>query len=156
MRPVDGDEALDARYRERVPGAAGYLATHDFSYWRLEIERVRWIGGFGEISWVEAKDVLRDPRGAGIGAAEEAIVGHVNEDHEAALLAMCEAFRGRRPAGARMVGLDRAGFLVRTSAPDGLEHFSFGREIAAEEAREVFVALAKNARAESLSRRERA
>lgn len=147
MRPIEADEGLHARYCERVPGAEAYLETHDFAYWRLDLERVRWIGGFGEISWIEAREVLRDPRGAGVGAAAAAIVGHMNEDHEAALLAICEAFRGRRPAAARKVDLDRAGFFVRTSGPDRLEYFSFGREIAAAEAREVFVALTKKARA---------
>jgi putative heme iron utilization protein len=147
MTPLPADPALDARYRERVPRAEGYLATHDFGYWRLDPVRVRWIGGFGEIAWVEAREVLRLPRGAGLAEAAEGIMEHMNADHEDALRAMCEAFRGTRPARARIVDVDRAGFLVRADAPEGLEHFSFGREIAAADAREAFVSLARRARA---------
>jgi putative heme iron utilization protein len=150
MRPVEpGDpelEALHARYLERVPSAGAYFETHDFSYWWMEIARVRLIGGFGRISWLAPEAVLRDPLGAGMDAAAPRIIAHMNEDHEDALRDMVEVRGGARPARARIVAVDRAGFLVRTEAPDGLRHISFGREISAAEARDAFVALARAAR----------
>ncbi len=147
MREIAAGEGLAARYAERVPDASAYLATHDFAFWKMDVVRVRSIAGFGEICWVEAGAIRRDPHGEGLGAAAPGIIEHMNADHEGALLAMCAGFRAVRPAKARMVEVDRAGFLVRTEAPEGLLHFSFGREIRAADAREVFVALARRARA---------
>ncbi len=150
MRPVKDGAALEelhARYVERVPGAPAYFRTHGFGYWVMDVVRARWIGGFGDIHWLEARDVLRDPGGEGMAAAAPRIVEHMNEDHADALAAICEARCGFRPEAARMTAVDRAGFLVRTSGPDRLVHISFGREIRASEAREVFVELARTARA---------
>jgi hypothetical protein len=149
MRPVvdaAAVEALHARYVERVPGAPGYLDTHGFGYWVMDVVRARWIGGFGDICWLEAADVLRDPGGEGIGAARAMVVEHMNADHADALAAICEARAGFRPTEARMVDLDRAGFALRTREPERLVHVSFGREIAAADAREVFVSLTRDAR----------
>jgi hypothetical protein len=141
--------ALHARFAARVPDAPGYFDTHGFGYWQIEPLRVRVIGGFGAITWLEGDAILRDPQGGGIGEASSAIMKHMNEDHEAALIDLCAAAsptRGR-PDGARMVALDRAGCLVATRAPDGLRHIGFGREISAADARAVFVELTRAARA---------
>ena len=42
-----------ARYLERLPSAQGYFATHDFSFYRINVERLRYIGGFGKIFWLD-------------------------------------------------------------------------------------------------------
>lgn len=39
--------------------AAGYASLADFAPWRLEVEHVRWVGGFGRMSWVTAAEYLR-------------------------------------------------------------------------------------------------
>ena len=121
--------------------------SHDFGYWQMDLARARFIAGFGKICWLEGGEVLRDPRGAGMGEAAPQVVAHMNEDHEEALLAMCRAFRRLSARRARMVEVDRAGFLVRTGEPERLLHFSFGREISAADARAAFVDLARRARA---------
>jgi hypothetical protein len=139
-------EELHARYVERVPDAPDYFRTHGFSYWTMEIVRVRWIGGFGDIGWLAPADVLREPGGEGLSEAADGIIRHMNEDHADVLAAICEWRHGFRPAAARMTAIDRAGFLFRTSGPDRLVHVSFGREIRAAEAREVFIDLARAAR----------
>lgn len=46
-------DALGPRYLRYFPQAQGYFAMHDFSFYRIEPVRVRWIGGFGKIHWVE-------------------------------------------------------------------------------------------------------
>ena len=64
---VDGElEEIHARYRERVPTAPSYLGTHDFTYFALEPVRVRAIGGFGSIRWLEPGAIFRDPQGGGL------------------------------------------------------------------------------------------
>ena len=95
-------------YRERHPGAF-YATFDDFRLYRLDVDSVRYVGGFGRMSWVSADehaaaepDPLR-PHVAGI-------VGHMNDDHADALVAYCRVFGGR-PATERaeMVGVDRYG-----------------------------------------------
>ena len=98
-------------YRERHPDAF-YAAFDDFRLYRLDVSSVRYVGGFGRMSWVSADDhataepdPLR-PHAAGI-------VEHMNDDHADALVAYCRVF-GRRPATERaeMVGVDRYGFTM--------------------------------------------
>lgn len=138
-------EEIHARYRERVPAATSYLETHDFRYFELEPVRVRAIGGFGAIGWLDPAAIGRDPLGAGLRESASAILSHMNADHEDALRQIVEAATGARPARARITSIDRAGFLVRTESPDELRYVGFGREIEAREAREVFVALLRAA-----------
>jgi len=40
----------------RVPGAEAYAGFGDFRVWVLEVERVRWVGGFGRMQTVDAED----------------------------------------------------------------------------------------------------
>lgn len=143
----EGDEfeEIHARYRERVPAATSYLETHDFSYFELAPVRVRAIGGFGAIGWIDPAAIGRDPLGAGFREAASGILSHMNADHEDALRQIVASASGVTPSRAQMTAIDRAGFLVRTESPDELRYVGFGREIEAREAREVFVALLRAA-----------
>jgi hypothetical protein len=51
------DPALVAQARERYLAihaeAAGYIGFGDFALWRLEVEALRYVGGFGRMSWVD-------------------------------------------------------------------------------------------------------
>ena len=38
------------------PASAYYIDFGDFSFWRLEVRSVRYVGGYGRMSWVEAAD----------------------------------------------------------------------------------------------------
>jgi putative heme iron utilization protein len=144
-RPLERDdpqiEEIHARYRERVPNAPSYLGTHDFTYFALEPTRVRAIGGFGAIRWLEPQAMLRDPQGGGLREAAAGILSHMNADHEDALRAIVAAATGTAPARAQMCAIDRAASRALREAPDGLRYIPFGREIEAGEAREVFVSL---------------
>jgi hypothetical protein len=129
-------EVLQARYVERVPWAEGYQQTHDFSYWRMKkVQTVRFIGGFGQIHWVDGQDVQRDPAGAGLAAAAAPAVVHMNEDHGHNLVEMCTGRYGLTVESAEMVGLVRDGFLVKSHAPEHLLWFPFHKEISADSLR---------------------
>ncbi|MGH8973522.1 MAG: HugZ family protein [Acidimicrobiia bacterium] len=56
--PVDGDErpAVRALYLAANPAAAGYVDFADFGFWRLEVRSVRYVGGYGRMSWVDPAD----------------------------------------------------------------------------------------------------
>lgn len=139
-------EELSARYAARVPDAPRYDATHDFAYWALEPVRLRAIGGFGAIRWAEPEALRTDPLGLGWREGAAFVIEHMNADHADALCDIVAARAGERPAEARITAVETAGFLVRTRAPDALHYVPFGRDVAAKEARDVFVALARAAR----------
>lgn len=98
-------------YRERHPDAF-YAAFGDFRLYRLDVSSVRYVGGFGRMSWVSADDhATAEPDPLRSHAA--GIVGHMNDDHADALVAYCRVF-GKRQATERaeMVGVDRYGFTM--------------------------------------------
>jgi hypothetical protein len=138
--------ALHARYSARVPDAPRYFAAHRFGYWQIEPLRVRAIGGFGAIHWLDGDAILRDPLGGGLAEARSRIVDHMNDDHEVALLDMCAAASGLRTTrGRKIVALDRAGCLVRRAPRSALPGLRPGDP--RRRARAVFVELTRAARA---------
>ncbi len=139
---------IHARYVERVPASIDYHRTHGFSYWRMpKIEKVRYIAGFGKITWIDGAAVHRDPSGAGIGDSAPGAIAHMNEDHAANMKEMCQGLYGFEPDQARMHSLDRAGFFVQTEGPQRLLYFPFGREIGSESLRKSVVDVLIRARA---------
>ena len=57
--PVPQDEraqALEA-FLTAHPEAAPYASLGDFAPWRLEVARVRWVGGFGRMTWIDGVDL---------------------------------------------------------------------------------------------------
>lgn len=59
----DNNAITDARaaYLAANPDATGYIDFGDFSFRRLLVERVRWVGGFGRMSWGDADDYMETP-----------------------------------------------------------------------------------------------
>jgi heme oxygenase (biliverdin-IX-beta and delta-forming) len=52
---VDRAEAAPA-YLALHPQAADYLALKDFHFWRLSVDSVRHVAGFGRMGWVSGED----------------------------------------------------------------------------------------------------
>ncbi len=50
------DDEARARFVERHPSAARYASFKDFALYRLEIERIHLVAGFGRITWISASD----------------------------------------------------------------------------------------------------
>lgn len=145
LRAVPPAEQPDAaaRYFALLPAQEAYRGFGDFALFRLDPLRVRWIGGFGEIRWVERAEWLLETPAWADGAAS--IVRHMNEDHRDALEAMAQGLLGVEPVGAEMVAVDPEGFHVRTAA--GIRWIAFARECrSAGELREEMVRLAREAR----------
>ena len=104
-RPVpSADSDARERYFRYFPASRRYERTHDFEFFRLELVRVRFIGGFGQIFWVEpAAFLVENPFST---ADETRILQHMNKDHADAL----SRYVGGGPA--EMVGIDGEGFDV--------------------------------------------
>lgn len=102
----DAPDDIAARYYARFPQAADYHRTHDFAFWRLRPRRLRYIGGFGRIHWLEAEAVCRpNPFNA---AQEDRMIAHMNADHADAMRDYC-----------RLYGIDPGDAQPRMSAIDG-------------------------------------
>lgn len=54
---ADGDPHLAARYVRYHPDAARYLDLGDFAFWALDCERLRFIGGFGRMGWLDGRQL---------------------------------------------------------------------------------------------------
>lgn len=51
------DAALRAEYVQQHPEAAEWIEFGDFRVFRMKVEDVYYIGGFGAMGWVSAKDI---------------------------------------------------------------------------------------------------
>ena len=111
--PAD-DAIIPARYYRYFPEATGYHLTHGFEFWRLRVKRLRFIGGFGSIHWLEPEVVLQE--NPFVGDAEASMVAHMDADHVEAMRdylrpRLGAAVDGLQPA---LAGVDREGIHIRT------------------------------------------
>lgn len=145
IAPV-ADDALLARYVRRHPDAEMYSGFKDLRLYRLSVERVHAVAGFGAIHWIPGGAVL-SPAGqtADLAAAEADVVSHMNDDHgEAVGLYATKLLK--LPAGEwRMTGIDAEGIDLRSGG--AVARLDFDQPIAnPEEARKELVRLVKLAR----------
>lgn len=143
------DSDLRARYLRYLPQAATYFDMHDFAFYRIRPTHIRYIGGFGKMSWMEVDNVAAPANQ--LAEQEQGILEHMNADHTENLLAYCKHFHKIEPQYAEMIGIDCDGFDVRILDSSGLAQtlrFDFEAPITnALEARQALVAMAKACRA---------
>lgn len=150
--PCDKHDAdLRARYLRYLPQAASYFDMHDFHFYRIQVEHVRYIAGFGRMGWFEGS-ALNEGLGDSMLAAQEAgIVAHMNEDHKDSLLQYCEHVHDITADHAEMIGLDAEGFDVQYHQGEetqGLLRFAFEQPVLnAMDARKALVALSQACKA---------
>lgn len=140
---LDDKTALGPRYLRFHPQAESYFAMHDFSFYRIEPVRIRYIGGFGRIHWVEPAQYLLS--NSALCEQEDDILTHMNVDHAENLRAYCRHVHGVETEQATMIGIDPDGFDVR--AGERILRFDFAQPVQdALQARQALVALAQTAR----------
>jgi len=112
---VEQDDDTPERYYRYFPESRDYHLTHGFQFWRLKPRRVRFIGGFGAIHWLEPGEVIapnpfsRDE--------EHSMVEHMNADHVDAMRAYCKGLvdQAAAPLEPRFAGCDGEGFHLRVA-----------------------------------------
>ncbi len=131
------------------PNASYYVDFKDFALWRLSVESIRYIGGYGRMSWVEAaawSEALPCP----VAAKAAGVVDHMNEDHADTLALYCRAFsRATDTEEARMTGVDRYGFEMSAQTGQGPRpiRLAFSQPLTGvDQVRKELVALARAAR----------
>lgn len=140
---IQDKEALGPRYLRYFPQAEGYFAMHDFHFFRIDPVKIRWIGGFGRIYWIEP-EAWRCQTGA-LAELEEGILAHMNADHASTLCDYCRHLHQVETEQASMIGIDPDGFDVRVA--DRILRFSFETPVIdAQSARTALVELAQQCR----------
>jgi putative heme iron utilization protein len=141
---------LREAYLTAHPNARYYVDYADFDFWRLSLSAVRYIGGYGRMSWVAPAD-FRHAEPDPLASASARILAHMNQDHADALLRYARVFtRASTAEKAVMTAIDRYGFEMTITTPDGVgaARLAFAQPLAnAVEAREALTALAREAEA---------
>lgn len=124
------------------PQSRDYHKTHDFDFYAIDLLRVRYIGGFGKIYWVE-KDKFLKPNPFTF-EEQQRMIKHMNDDHSAAIKHYCELNNiiYDKKTEPLMVAIDSEGFHLRTGAR--IHRINFHEEVrTAIEVREALVTMAK-------------
>jgi len=143
-------EVAEARklYLARYAYSKYWVDFEDFSFYRMDVVDVYYVGGFGVMGWVSAAEYDRsqpDP----LADSMTEIIQHMNADHKDALVLLAREFARIESEEASMTAVDRLGFHVRLKTADGMRgaRIAFLREVAnPTETRKVLVEMVQQAR----------
>jgi heme iron utilization protein len=147
---VPEDDIPEARrlYLERYANSKYWVDYEDFSFYRMDMVDVYYVGGFGVMGWVQASDydaAKPDPLADVAGG----ILEHMNADHKDALVLLARSCAEIEAEDASMTSVDRLGFHVRLKTAEGMKgaRIAFLREVTnPNEARKVLVEMVQQAR----------
>lgn len=116
-------DAEKAEVREvflaQQPSASYYVDFGDFAFYRLEPVALRYVGGFGRMSWVTADD-YRAAEADPLAPFASGILTHMNDDHANAVLGYATGLCGITEAtSAKLTAVDRYGFELAAITPSG-------------------------------------
>jgi putative heme iron utilization protein len=146
--PAGEREAIRADYLARHENARFWVDFDDFAFYRMEVEELYYVAGFGAMGWVDAaayRGASPDP----LADHAAGILEHMNADHGDALVLYSKVLGGIDAEAATMTGIDRLGFRVRVRSGDRLQglRLNFPREVRTpQEARTVLVEMVRDAR----------
>ena len=149
--PIPGAEVVEARnlYLARYANSRYWVDFEDFSFYRMGVMDVYYVGGFGVMGWVSASEYDRSPPDPLADSMAE-IIRHMNDDHKDSLVLLAQEFARIEGQEATMMAVDRLGFHVRLKTRDGMRgtRIAFLREVSnPAETRKVLVEMVQQARA---------
>ena len=142
------EDSIRTEYLKRHPSAKHWIEYSDFSFFRLDVSQIYFVGGFGVMGWVEHNDYATasvDP----LADSAAGIMEHMNRDHADALRDITRRFGGLAALEATIVSCDRLGFVVRVRTAVGMKgtRIAFPQPVTSrEEARNAFLAMATESR----------
>lgn len=106
-------EDIAEKFYARFPESRKYSNTHDFKFYRIHVEHVRYIGGFGQIYWLPVEHFLLDePQWQ---SQEKYAIDHMNEDHVDAMQLMLSHFKNTNTDQVIMTHLYPDGCVLRAN-----------------------------------------
>jgi hypothetical protein len=144
--PVPESEVASARkfYLTTHENSRSWFDFADFGLFRLEPIDIYYVGGFGVMGWVAARDYEEaspDP----LAAAAPGILEHMNADHADAMILIARSYAGVEATEASMTSVDRLGFYLRLKTADGMNgtRINYPHEVrTAEETRKALIEMA--------------
>ena len=106
---------LRENYLERHPTARRWVDFGDFGFFRMELQGLYFVAGFGAMGWLDAASYAQasaDP----LADSVQGIVEHMNQDHADALLLYCDVFARVPAEQATMTAVDRMGMRISATA----------------------------------------
>lgn len=143
----DQHDQLLERYIRLFPDAEAYKQAHGFKLWQVEVKRVRYIGGFGKIFWLEADEWLSEPAPWSF-AESQGMVAHMNEDHQDAMALMLKHHHGISDDKVVMTDIVTDGCYLYSNDRNYFVPFASAC-VAKADARKQLVALTQEARAQA-------
>jgi heme iron utilization protein len=137
-------------YLARYANSQYWVDFEDFSFYRMDVVDVYYVGGFGVMGWVSAAEYdgsQPDP----LADSMAEIIQHMNADHKDALILLARVFARIDSQEATMTAVDRLGFHVRVKTQDGMRgaRIAFLREVTnPAETRKVLVEMVQQARSQ--------
>jgi len=143
-------EVTEARklYLARYANSKYWVDFDDFSFYRMDVVDVYYVGGFGVMGWVSASEYYSGQPDPLADTATD-IIQHMNTDHADALVLLARAFAGIESQEVAMTSIDCLGFHVRLKTQDGTRgvRIAFLREVSSPtEARNVLIEMVGQAR----------
>jgi heme iron utilization protein len=147
---VPVSEVTEARklYLARYANSKYWVDFDDFSFYRMDVVDVYYVGGFGVMGWVSASEYYSGQPDPLADTATD-IIQHMNTDHADALVLLARAFAGIESQEVAMTSIDCLGFHVRLKTQDGTRgvRIAFLREVSSPtEARNVLIEMVGQAR----------
>jgi len=151
--PIMQSEVAEVRkrYLARHANSRYWVDFEDFSFYRMDVVDVYYVGGFGVMGWVSSSQ-YDGSRPDPLADSMAEIVEHMNADHKDALALLARKFARIEAQEATMTAVDRLGFHVRLKTQDGVRgsRVAFLREVTdAAETRKVLVEMVQQARCSS-------
>jgi putative heme iron utilization protein len=148
--PVAEQDTTSVRetYLARHPNSQYWVDFPDFSFFRLQPVDLYYVGGFGVMGWVDARDYERaapDP----LAEAAAGILAHMNANHVDSMILLARSYAEIEATEATMTSVDRLGFSLRLRTEDGMKgaRINFLREVAtAQDTRSVLVEMVRQTR----------
>ncbi len=119
--PVPQSEIEAARklYLASYVNSKYWVDYEDFSFYRMEVVDVYYVGGFGVMGWISANDYTQAQQDPLADCAAE-IIQHMNAGHRASLILLAREFLGIDALEAAMTAIDRLGFQLRLKTKEGV------------------------------------
>ena len=149
LKTVSNEELDDCqdRFIKFLPESKKYSSMHDFKFYKLVISRVRWIGGFGDIAWLNPKNWNDEkPKWS---KNETMMIDHMNEDHSNVIQSALNAQYGSKDKKAQMIALTVDGYYI--SSKENIYFINFDKPVyKALDYRKILVKQAKEYRSYEL------